>query len=183
MKKSILFVSVVMIALLFGSCSTGSNMVQSPKFTSVDRLCQIQPGQSYQTVVQVLGCDPYNLLSNQADGYAIYLYKYKFTEREVKAEDSQIFNQRGGETAGMEVYNSKMEDVILVFKDSKLETVVTTQGRKDSPAIVLFHNTLFEITKEKGKYIIVPTTMEAPKEEKAGGLGVNIPMLGKKKKN
>ena len=155
-------------------------MVQSPKFTSVDRLLQVQPGQSFQTVVQTLGCDPYNLLSNQADGYAIYLYKYKFTEREIKATDSEILNQRGGETAGMEVYNSKMEDVILVFKDNKLETIVSVQGRKESPVIVLFHNTLFEITKEKGKYVIIPTTMELPKEEKAGGL--SIPMLGGKTK-
>lgn len=180
MKKSILFASVVMAVLLFGSCSSTSNMVQSPKFTSVDRLLQVQPGQSFQTVVQTLGCDPYNLLSNQADGYAIYLYKYKFTEREIKATDSEILNQRGGETAGMEVYNSKMEDVILVFKDNKLETIVSVQGRKESPVIVLFHNTLFEITKEKGKYVIIPTTMELPKEEKAGGL--SIPMLGGKTK-
>lgn len=181
MKKSILFVSVAMAILLLGGCSSTSNMVQAPKFTSVDRLVQIHPGQSFQTVVQTLGCEPYNLLSNQADGYAIYLYKYKFTEREIKASDSQILNQRGGETAGMEVYNSKMEDVILIFKDNKLESVVSTQGRKESPVIVLFHNTLFEITKEKGKYVIIPTSMEIQKEEKAGVLG-NIPLLGGKKK-
>lgn len=178
MKKSILFsVSAIVCAILLGSCGTTSTMVSAPKFTSVDRLCQLQPGQSYETVVQLLGCDPYNLLSNQADGYAIYLYKYKFTEREIKAADSKVYDQRGGETAGMEIYNPKMQDVVLIFKDRKLESVVTVQGRKESPAIILMHNTLYEITKEKGTYILVPTSMDIPEEKNNTGF---LPGLGKK---
>ena len=64
----------------------------------------------------------------------------------------------------------------MIFKDNKLESIVTGEGRKDAPKLVMMNNTLFEISKNaKGEYIIVPTSTEAPKEE--GGL-LN---MGKKK--
>jgi len=62
---------------------------------------------------QVLGCEPYNLLTKQADGYAIYTYLYKLVERMV---DPKVINERGGESAGNEVYNSKIEHVFLLFE-------------------------------------------------------------------
>ena len=175
MKKSILFLCVaVAAAFVFSSCATTT---KAPKFTSVDRLCQIQPGNSYDMVVQTLGCEPYNLLSNQQDGYAVYLYKYKFVEREIDSKQAKMLDQRGGETAGVEVYNSKTDDVILIFKDRKLESVFTVQGRKDSPSLLMLNNTLYEISKEKGKYILVPTAIKEPEAEKTGV----IALPGKKK--
>ena len=180
MKKSIFFVCMA-VALVFSSCASFQSTVQAPKFTSVDRLCQIQPGNSYDMVTQTLGCDPYNLLSIQQDGYAIYLYKYKFIERELEGDQAKILNQRGGETAGMEVYVPKIEDAILIFKDNKLESVLTVQGKKDSPSWVMLHNTVFEISKEKGKYVIIPTEIkesECEEEKSAGGL---LNFSGKKK--
>ena len=179
--KNLFYIFMIVAAILFASCGTTSNMVKSPKFTSVDRLCQIHPGNSYDMVVQTLGCEPYNILSNQIDGYAIYLYKFKFTEREVKAADSEILNQRGGETAGVEVYTPQLQDAILIFKNNKLETILTAQGRKDSPSLVLINNTLYEISKEKSTYIIVPTTINEPVEEEASGLGGMFSLPGKKK--
>lgn len=178
MKKSIFLVCVA-VALLFSSCASFQSTVKAPKFTSVDRLYQIKPGNSYDMVTQTLGCDPYNLLSNQQDGYAIYLYKYKKVEREIDSKQAKVLDQRGGETAGMEIYNPKLEDAILIFKDNKLESIITVQGRKDSPSIVMLNNTLFQITKENGKYIIVPTEMKPAEEEKPAGGIMAIP--GKKK--
>ena len=181
MKKNFFYIFTIFAAVLFVSCGTTSNMVKSPKFTSVDRLCQIKPGNSYELVTQTLGCDPYNILSNQIDGYAIYLFKFKFTEREVKAEDSEIFNQRGGETAGVEVYTPQLQDAILIFKNNKLETILTVQGRKDSPSLVLINNTLYEISKDKSTYVIVPTAINEPVEEESAGLGGVFNFGGKKK--
>jgi hypothetical protein len=62
----------------------------------------------------------------------------------------------------------------MFFKANKLEAFVTTDGRKDSPALIMLNNTLYTLTKDKEKYIIVPTTMEEPKD--------NINIFGKKKK-
>ena len=160
MKKNIVFICVIaFVAILFSSCDTTG---QFAKFTSSDRLYQVQPGNSYETVISTLGCEPYNLLSKQADGYDIYVYKYKIVERKFS---TKLINERGSESAGTEIYKGKEEIAFLVFKNNKLESVVTGEGRKDAPRLVMLHNTLYEISKTaKGEYIIVPTTTEAAKE-------------------
>lgn len=171
MKKNILRSCVIALAtIILSSCNTES---QFAKFTSSDRLYQVKPGNSYETVVSTLGCEPYNLLSKQADGYDIYVYKYKIVERKFSGK---LINESGSESAGTEIYRGKEETAFVIFKDNKLESIVTGEGRKDAPQVVMLHNTLFEITKNsKGEYIIVPTTTQASKEE--GGL-LN---MGKKK--
>ena len=161
MKKNIfLSCAVVLAAIIFSSCNTAS---QFAKFTSSDRLYQVKIGNTYETVVSTLGCEPYNLLSKQADGYEIYTYKYKIVERYY---DPKYINERGSENGGDEVYKGKEETAYLIFKDNKLESMVTSEGRKNSPNLVMLHNTLYEISKNaKGEYIIVPTTTESAKEE------------------
>lgn len=148
--------AVLFCTFFMESCRT----VQTPKFTNVERLCKVQPGQSYETVVQTLGCDPYNILSNQADGYAIYLYKYKLAEREISAGDAEVFNRAGGETTGINVYNPKMQEVILVFKNGQLESLISMDGISNSPTVVMLNNTLYKISKDKDEYILVPTDLD-----------------------
>lgn len=152
MKKfTLLFSLTIVAALFFSSCKTA----QMAKFTSIDKLCQLPMNASYETTVQTLGCEPYNLLTKQADGYSIYTYKYKLIERKF---DSKLVNSRGGETAGEEVYVGKTEDVLLIFKDNKLISIITDEGREKSDKLVMFNNTLYEISKNNGQYIIVPVS-------------------------
>jgi hypothetical protein len=154
-------------AFTFTSCKT----IQVPKFTSVENLYQLKLNSSLESVIALLGSKPYNILSNQLDGYVIYTYKYKLVERKV---NPALINNRGGETTGTEVYNGKEQTVFLFFKSDKLEGFVTTDGRKDSPILIMLSNTLYSITKDKDKYILVPSTTEEPKES-------TLP-FGKKKK-
>jgi len=160
MKKNIVFsCAIALAAIIFSSCNTEN---QFAKFTSSDRLYQVEPGSSYETVVSTLGCEPYNLLSKQGNGYDIYVYKYKIVERKFSA---MLINERGSESSGTEVYKGKEETAFLVFKNNKLESIITGEGRKNSPNLVMLHNTLYEISKNaKGEYIVVPTTIEAPKD-------------------
>ncbi len=151
------FGAIVISALLITSCKT----VQVAKFTSVENLYQLKLNSSIEEVISLLGSKPYNILSNQVDGYTIYTYKYKFVERKV---NPNLINSRGGETTGTEVYNGKEQTVFMFFKTNKLESFVTTEGRKDSPALVMLNNTLYSITNDKDKFIIVPTTIEESKE-------------------
>lgn len=196
MKKNLLLIVglTLMSAVMISSCSTGEKVeepkdayVKDIKFTSVDKLLLIQPGNTYDVVVQTLGCEPYNLLSNQKDGYAIYVYKYKLLQREIKAEDAEVLNQRGGETAGIEVYNPKIEDAYLVFKNNVLESIMTTQGRQESAQFVLMNNTLYKITKENGSYVIhAEMEMKEPEPKKADdkdgeGKGLSLPFMNKNK--
>ncbi len=158
MKKIMTFFGAIMIsALFFTSCTT---TVQVAKFTSVENLYQLKLNSSLEEVISLLGSKPYNILSNQIDGYTIFTYKYKLVERNVNPEE---IDSKGGETTGTEVYNGKEQTVFLFFKANKLESFVTTNGKKNSPALIMLNNTLYTITKNKDKYIIVPTTSEEPK--------------------
>ncbi len=149
--------ALILSALFLTSCKT----VQVPKFASIENIYQLKLNSSLEEVISALGSRPYNILSNQVDGYAIYTYKYKLVERKV---NPNLINSRGGESTGTEVYNSKEQTVFLFFKANKLESFVTTEGRKDSPALIMLNNTLFSITRDGDKYIIVPTTTEESKE-------------------
>lgn len=154
-------------AFIITSCKT----VQVAKFTSVENLYQLKLNSTIEEVISLLGSKPYNILSNQIDGYTIFTYKYKLVERQVAPA---LVNSKGGETTGTEVYSGKEQIVFLFFKAGKLESFVTTDGRKDSPALIMLNNTLYSITKEKDKYIILPTTVEEQKE--------SFSPFGKKKK-
>lgn len=148
MKKKILFLCAFALgALMFNGCSL------FPKYTSSERLYQIQPGNTYESVVATLGCDPYNLLSKQLDGRDIYVYKYKIVER--KFSPKRI-NWRGigAETRGRERYNPSWEDAFLIFKEDKLESVVTTVGRRGSITLIRINNTLYEVSNKRGEYTI-----------------------------
>ena len=161
------FGAIIISALFFTSCTT----VQVAKFTSVENLYQLKLNSSLEEVITLLGSKPYNILSNQIDGYTIFTYKYKFVEREV---NPTLINSRGGETTGKEVYKGKEQTVFMFFKANKLESFVTTDGRKDSPALIMLNNTLYSITKDKDKYVIVPASLEETKESSS--------RFGKKKK-
>jgi hypothetical protein len=168
MKKTMtMFGAIMIIALLFTSCST----VQVAKFTSVENIYRLKLGSSLESVVDVLGFKPYNILGNQVDGYAIYTYKYKLVERKV---NPNFTNDKGEETTGREVYNGKEQTLFLFFKSDKLEAFVTTEGRKDSPSLIMFNNTIYAITMDKDKYIFSPSTSLESKE--------NISPFNKKKK-
>lgn len=153
MKRNVIRVAMMLVFGLFAlsSCKT----VQVPKFASVESVYQLKLNSSIEEVISTLGSKPYNILSNQIDGYTIYLYKYKTIERKVNPD---LINTRGGETTGTEVYNNKEQDLFLFFKNNKLESFVTSDGRKNSEVLVMLNNTIYTISQDKGKYVIIPTS-------------------------
>ena len=154
MKKVMtIFGAILFASVLLSSCKT----VQVAKFASVENVMELKINSTLDEVISKLGSKPYNIYSNQKEGYTIYTYKYKVVERKVNPE---MINRRGGETTGTEVYNGKEHTLFLLFKDGKLESFVTTDGRKDSNPLIMLNNTLYTISMDKGKYIIVPASSE-----------------------
>jgi len=156
MKKLMtIFGAILFVSVFLSSCKT----VQVAKFASVENVMELKINSTLEEVFSKLGSKPYNIYSNQKEGYTIYTYKYKVVERK---ENPKWINRLGGETTGKEVYNSKEHTLFLLFKDGKLESLVTTDGRKDSNALIVLNNTLYTISMDKGKYILVPTSSEEP---------------------
>lgn len=157
MKKIMLIYCApfILVALVFTSCKT----IQTAKFTSVENLYRLKLGTTLDSVVTQLGSLPYNILSSQIDGYTIYSYQYKCIDREVSPE---LVNKKGGETIGTEVYNKRQQTAFLFFKDRRLESFITSEGKKDGAVLVTLNNTLYVIarTKERDKYVITPTSTD-----------------------
>lgn len=158
---------IAIVAISFVGCSSSQDvprMAQSAKFTSVENLLVLQPGTSYEKTVETLGSKPYDIHSNQQDGYIIYEYKYKVVERTAPVGTT---NTKGGETAGSEVYASKLNTVLLFFKGGKLETFITDKGlaNKNSVRLVMLNNTLYAVSSDKaGKYVLEPADLKEPEK-------------------
>jgi hypothetical protein len=95
-----------------------------------------------------------------------------------RTESPEKLNKLGGENSGQVVYNGKEKTLFLFFKNDKLESYITTEGRKDSPALIMLNNTIYTITRDKEKYSIIPTSSEGAKENSLPSIG----NIGKKKK-
>ena len=154
-KTKLILLTTFFAALLVTSCK----VVQVPKFTTSDNLLKIELNSSLEDVVQTLGCNPYNMLSSQVDGYTIYQYKYKMVERKVSPK---MINQRGGEIIGTDVYNPRQQDLLLFFKEGKLETFITTEGKNNSRADIKLANTIYVITRDRDSYTL---EVKVPKED------------------
>jgi hypothetical protein len=146
--KSMLLIAIA--AFMLNSCSSTK---QIPKFSSVESLYQVKLNSSLEDVITIMGMKPYNVLSSQIDGYTLYTFKYKMVERKVS---KKLINDKGGETMGVEKYNGKMQTAFMFFKANKLEAYITTEGRVDSPLMIVLNNTVYTISQDKGQYICVP---------------------------
>jgi hypothetical protein len=80
----------------------------------------------------------------------------------------KMINQRGGEIIGTDVYNPRQQDLLLFFKEGKLETFITTEGKKNSRADIKLANTIYVITRDRDSYTL---EVNVPKEDpkKASG--------------
>lgn len=149
-KAHALFLSLVLAVIVTPGCRS---TIQLPKFASVENVVDLRVDDSLSDVIKTLGSEPYNVYMNQRDGYTIYLYKYKLVERQVRPKWA---NTRGGETTGREVYHGKEHTLYLFFKEGKLDSYITTDGRKEGETLIMQKNTLEAITISKGKYFIDP---------------------------
>lgn len=160
MRKFIPTIGAILIATMV---SPSFSIAQVAKFASVESVIDLKMNSTIEEVISKLGSKPYNIYSKQKDGYAIYTYKYKLVERKVS---QRLINSKGGETIGTEVYNGKEHELFLLFKDDKLETLITSDGRKNSEPLILLNNTIFTRSKEReGRITVITTKIEENNSE------------------
>lgn len=77
MKKRNKILSIILIpALLMQSC-----IVTSPKYTHVDKVMQLKPGMSMDTINARLGIKPYDMDIYDSIGNRSFVYKYRTMDR------------------------------------------------------------------------------------------------------
>lgn len=120
------------------------------RFVSVDAVSGLQTGMTIDDVFVRMGGKPHNLISAQADGHHIYHYKYRLSNMEVPADQT---DKPGIEKkSNIQFYTGAVQDLYIVFNGaSKLEYLVTTQGGL-TEKLLRDNNLLYVIRKDKDKY-------------------------------
>lgn len=77
MKRGNKVLTIILIpGMVIQSC-----IVTAPKYTHVEKVMQLRPGMSMDSVNSKLGIDPYNFYIYDSTGNRSYIYKYRTTDR------------------------------------------------------------------------------------------------------
>jgi hypothetical protein len=119
---------LTIILLLWSSVA----IAQVPNFVTTIELANLNIGDSKIACVEKLGSQyPFNVLSSDFNGCEVYHYMYKKPRHKHKLSDMSRESLNGP----MRMYNSP-SDAYLIFKNGKLELVVTDMGWEDAMKLV-----------------------------------------------
>lgn len=131
MKNSLL---IFLSTLLFSSC-----IVQSPKYTSLEKVMTLKLGMSRAAVEETLGLKPYNLKS-YTDTSDVYIYIYRVTDRMTFSFHTKPVNGRKkiGKYVQLAVGYSKKDKVISIESCSLCPDNLVNIDKIDFEKIILF---------------------------------------------
>jgi hypothetical protein len=166
MKRSILF-------LLIAAAITGcSDKVIAPKFTYVEKIIEVKPGDDFSRVKSTLGCPPDDIYIDEANGKSIYTWRYKRNERFVS---KSLLDKPEGATTGDARVKNEGTLYCIFSKDYVLESLSTDEGRADAVNLILFDNSFREAVSDPSQYNSFKLTDEEIGHDfgkkKSGGLG------------
>ena len=124
MKKVVLYFTFLVV---LSSCSR----IIVPYHTTVDKITAVKPGMSKQNVVSTLGIDPYEIYHGIEAGCEIHHFKYKHKEKYFGTLNSF------GNVGGVDRY-VKPSNLYVYYRDGKMESLVTDNGKDSSPGILSF---------------------------------------------
>lgn len=128
MKKVVLYFTFIAV---LSSCS----QIIVPYHTTVDKITSVKPGMSKQNVVTTLGIDPYEIYHGIEAGCEIHHFKYKHKEKYFGTLNSF------GNVGGVDRY-VKPSNLYVYYRDGKMESLVTDNGKDSSPGILSFMDEL-----------------------------------------
>ena len=160
MKKQVLFLILLMVSILFISCNrktkkvtvptTREEVKDIPKFITMNEVANLSIGMSYTEVKNIMGT-PYNILSAQMDGYALYQYKYKQIYVELPTTKR---NDVGIEKAASNKlkYTSDIYDLNILFnKENRLEFIYSNSNQI-AEGLMREANFYYVLKKDKDKF-------------------------------
>lgn len=142
-----------LITIVISSCEVAKQSMVVPPYTSVDKLVNLKQGMTTGEVSKTLGIEPYDIYHIQEDGSSILVYNYRVKDR--KAEIPSEYNKReeffhgeGFQTAGVPYYKMESSKAYVLYKDGKMKSVITDEGKSMSEFIMLINGNLKLLSKE-----------------------------------
>ena len=160
MRKQVLFLVLVSVSIFLISCNRKTKKVtvptvreeqkDIPKFVTMNEVANLTIGMSYTEVKNIMGT-PYNILSAQMDGYALYQYKYKQIYVELpttKRNDVGIEKEASNKLK----YTSDIYDLNLLFsKENRLEFIYSNSNQI-AEGLMREANFYYVLKKDKEKF-------------------------------
>lgn len=136
----------IIIALLI---ITGCSRWIAPPYTNVDKLSTVKIGMNLQQVNNQLGIEPYDVYF-RGDNDFIVIYNYRVKDRimKVSGDYNNTIHSDISQTNGGDWYGEKYFCYVY-FKDKKVKSIVTDEGKKKSEDILVKNNNLYLIQKDQ----------------------------------
>jgi hypothetical protein len=159
MRKQVLFLGFISVSIFLVSCSRNTSNVTAPtvreevkdipKFVTMNEVTNLSIGMSYTEVKNIMGT-PYNILSAQMDGYALYQYKYKQIYVELPTTKRNDVGIEKG--ANKLKYTSDIYDLNLLFsKENRLEFIYSNSNQI-AEGLMREANLYYVLKKDKEKF-------------------------------
>ena len=132
MKNKLL--KIALLVLVFTSC-----IVQSPKYTTIDKVMTLQLGMTKAQVEESLGLQPYDLKANTT-GTNVFVYVYRITDRRTASfYTSEVNGTKSiGKYVQLFVTYSKDDKVINIETCSLCPDNLVTRKNLDLMQVFLF---------------------------------------------
>lgn len=128
-------VLIVVFILLFSS----SCIVQSPKYTTLEKVMTLKVGMTKAEVEETLGLKPYNLKAS-TDTSNVFIYVYRVTDRVTLSFNTKPVNGRKkiGKYVQLEVGYSKKDKVISIESCNMCPDNLVNIDKIDFGKIIIF---------------------------------------------
>ncbi len=115
-----------------GSCYY--NYITINDFVSAENIARLETGMSKNEVAATLNSTPFDLL-HANETCEIYSYEYRHIDREFNMKD---FTSKSMLVNGKEMYSPESKNLYVIFRDQKLESVITDDAKNQLESVICF---------------------------------------------
>jgi hypothetical protein len=153
MKPLKIFIPIMSLILFLSGCTTTKWI--APPYTNVEKILNVEQGMNINEVNATLGIEPYNVYNLQEDGSSILVYHYRTMQRRMNVPNNPetkvevIRGEERSQTEGAPWYDLDHSLVYILFRDGRVESLMTDQGRSDAEYLLLVNNNIRAISGEE----------------------------------
>jgi hypothetical protein len=158
----------------------GCSRYVAPPFTSVDKVVKVKTGMSMAEVSSTLGIEPYDAYFSQDDGFFVVTYNYRLKDRRMTiispfpGEREKKVRSEEAQLTGEIWYQRSYQTIYVFFKDGKMKSLITDNGRADGEFLLITNNNISFINKNQlssyGDKEIKVVPLGKEREEGGGGI-------------
>lgn len=112
--------------IILGATSCSVSKYVAPPFTDIDKILELQPGQTVKEVSETLKIKPYDVVYSHDKGKMILIYNYRVKDRKMPLPTrtaEQTMHSESAQRQGELWYNNNYRELYILFQDDKLKGI------------------------------------------------------------